>query len=195
MPRDYKHRAQRKPTKKPLPGWLWLLTGLLLGGFIVGLVWLNGQATDPGGDWVTAKPDRPPTGKPSPSPKAAEVPDPPKPRFDFYNMLPEMEVVVPEEELDQPAAPRPNAEPTTAKPERYLVQVGSFRRTEDADRMRAQLALLGFEAKVVSAKINDKDTRYRVRSGPYQGAPAVNAARKRLADNGFNSIVIRADGN
>ena len=30
MPRDYKHRAQKKKAKKPLPGWLWLITGLLL---------------------------------------------------------------------------------------------------------------------------------------------------------------------
>ena len=29
---DYKHRAQKRPPAKPLPVWLWLLTGLLLGG-------------------------------------------------------------------------------------------------------------------------------------------------------------------
>lgn len=116
-------------------------------------------------------------------------------------MLPEMEVVVPDDELDQqpavkpPSAPTPATASATAAAETYLVQVGSFRRNEDADRMKAQLALLGFEAKVVSARINANDTRFRVRSGPYRGVPAVNAARKRLADNGFNSIVIRVDGN
>lgn len=188
MPRDYKHRAQRKPKKKPLPGWLWLLTGLLLGGFIVGLVWLRGQSEQVGGEWVGATPDRPPTGRPAALPEV-KVPSPPKPRFDFYNMLPEMEVVVPDEELVE----RPAREDTEAAPAQYLVQVGSFKQPADADRLKAQLALLGFEAKVVPARINSQDTRYRVRSGPHQGKQAVNAMRKRLADNGFHAIVIRLD--
>ena len=190
MPRDYKHRAQKKPPKKPLPGWLWLFTGLLLGGFIVGLVWLKGQSTDTAAQWVGAQPDRPPQGK-SPPVARSEVP-PPKPRFDFYNMLPEMEVVVPDEELEQAttAAPAPAA-PAVTRAATYLLQVGSFRRNEDADRLKAQLALLGFEAKVERARINAQDTRYRVRSGPYRDTQAVNKARERLVENGFNGIVIR----
>jgi len=188
VPRDYKHRAQRRPAKKPLPGWLWLLTGLLLGGFIVGLVWLKGQAVDGGGDWVGAKPDRPPQGKTSPV-RPADVPPPPKPRFDFYNMLPKMEVVVPDEELETATAtapPSPGDDATS-----YLVQVGSFRRAEDADRMKAQLALLGFEATVSRASLGPQDTRYRVRSGPYRTLDAVKQARRRLAENGIDGIVIR----
>lgn len=192
MPRDYKYRAQRRPAKKPLPGWLWLFTGLLLGGFIVGLVWLNGQSTETGGEWVGAKPERPPQGRPA-NGQRAEVPPPPKPRFDFYNMLPKMEVVVPDEELDREPAPAQAAAPTGS--EIYLLQVGSFRRTEDADRLKAQLALLGFEARVVSASLTPQDTRYRVRSGPYRGMQALNQARKRLAENGFKGIVIRVEPN
>ena len=190
MSRDYKHRAQKRPSKKPLPAWLWLLTGLLLGGFIVGLVWLKGQSQEAGGEWVGAKPDRPPQGKAEPTARV-EVPPPPKPRFDFYSMLPKMEVVVPDDELDQDPVAAPGGSP--AAPATYLVQVGSFRRTEDADRLKAQLALLGFEAKVESARISAQDTRYRVRSGPYRGKEALNQARKRLADNGFQGIVIRVD--
>ena len=171
-----------------MPGWLWLLTGLLLGGFIVGLVWLKGQSTDAGGEWVGAKPDRPPQGSPQAARRVA-VPEPPKPRFDFYNMLPKMEVVVPDDELDhEPAAAGVNAAAT------YLLQVGSFRKTEDADRLKAQLALLGFEVKVVSARISAQDTRYRVRSGPYRGKQALDQARKRLAANGIKGIVIRVNG-
>lgn len=191
MPRDYKHRAQKKPSRKPLPAWLWLLTGLLLGGFIVGLVWLKGQSPDAGGEWVGAKPDRPPQGNPQ-SARRVEVPPPPKPRFDFYNMLPKMEVVVPDDELDH--EPVAAAGANAASPATYLVQVGSFRKTEDADRLKAQLALLGFEARVVSARISAQDTRYRVRSGPYRGKQALDQARKRLADNGIKGIVIRVDG-
>jgi cell division protein FtsN len=164
----------------------------LLGGFITGLFWLRGQSTDVGGEWVGAKPDRPPQGESKPA-RRAEVPSPPKPRFDFYTMLPKMEVVVPDDELDHEPVATPSG--AASAPGTYLVQLGSFRKTQDADRLKAQLALLGFEAKVVSARISAQDTRYRVRSGPYLGKPALNKARKRLADNGFNGIVIRVDAN
>lgn len=192
MSRDYKHRAQKRPPRRPLPGWLWLLTGVLLGGFVVGLVWLRGLSGDSGGAWVGARPDRPPQGPVVESaPRAVEVP-PPQPRFDFYNMLPKMEVVVPDDELDQEPAPasRPGA---PAKPATYLVQVGSFRRAADADRLKAQLALLGIEAQVATARISAQDTRYRVRSGPYTGKQALEQARRRLAANGFKGIVIQVD--
>jgi len=193
VPRDYKHRAQKKKAKKPLPGWLWLITGLLLGGFITGLFWLQGQSVDAGGgEWVGAEPDRPPQGKPKAA-RRAEMPPPPKPRFDFYTMLPKMEVVVPDDELDHEPVAGPSGAAST--PATYLVQVGSFRKTQDADRLKAQLALLGFEARVVSARISARDTRYRVRSGPYRGKPALNKARKRLADNGFSGFVIQVDEN
>ena len=188
MPRDYKHRAQKQPPKKPLPGWLWLLTGLLLGGFIVGLVWLKGQSVEGGGEWVGARPDRPPQGSAEPA-RRVEVPPPVKPRFDFYNMLPKMEVVVPDDELDR----EPVAGAAPATPATYLVQVGSFRRAADAESLKAQLALLGFEARIVSARIGNQDTRFRVRSGPCRGQDALNKARQRLAENGYNGLVIRID--
>ncbi len=186
MPRDYKHRAQKKQARKPLPGWLWLLTGLLLGGFVSGLFWLKGQSGQAGGEWVGARPDRPPQGKPAPT-QRPDVPSPPKPRFDFYTMLPKMEVVVPDDELDQEPLPTPQGDLSS----NYVVQVGSFRNSQDADRLKAQLALLGFEAKVVSARIGPQDTRYRVRTGPYQGKASLDKARKRLAENGLSGMVVR----
>lgn len=176
-----------------MSGWLWLLAGLLLGALIVGLAWLKGQSDDSGGKWVGAQPDRPPQGKPvTAPPRRVEVPPAPKPRFDFYNMLPEMEVVVPDEELDlRPSAPESAQQADSAT---YLVQVGSFKRDADADRLKAQLALLGIEAKVVSARIGPQDLRYRVRTGPYRGRAALDKARQQLAGNGFKGIVIRVDG-
>jgi cell division protein FtsN len=186
VPRDYKHRAHKKPKKRPLPGWLWLLTGLLLGGFIVGLVWLQGQSEQIGGDWVGVRPDRPPQGAAEPPTRGAEVPPPPKPRFDFYNMLPEMEVAVP----DEPVEERVPANEPSMTSAGYLVQVGSFKRNADADRVRAQLALLGIEARVVSARIGPQDIRYRVRSGPYRDRAALDRLRQRLAENGYKPILI-----
>lgn len=187
MPRDYQYRARKKPKKKPLPGWLWLLTGLLLGGFITGLVWLQGQSEEHGAEWAGTPPERPPPGTEKAAARAADVP-PPKPRFDFYTELPKQEVAVPVEpvEVRPPPAPRPS----TDADERVMLQIGSFRRSTDADRMRAQLALLGIEASVTNARIGPQDTRYRVRSGPYASRSAASKDQQRLVGNGLKPIVI-----
>ncbi len=190
MPRDYKHRAQKRPPKKPLPAWLWLVTGVLLGGFVVGLIWLDGQSLEPGGDPAAGRPDQAAQETRPAAASRAEEPVRPKPRFDFYDMLPEMEVVVPEAEQSNIPAPK-IVPPESVVAKRYLVQIGSFRRTADADRLKAQLALLGIEAKVVAARIGAQETRYRVRSGPYRDQAALKKVRQRLADNGFNGMVIR----
>jgi cell division protein FtsN len=194
VPRDYKYRARKKPKKKPLPGWLWLLTGLLLGGFITGLVWLQGQSDEHGAEWAGSPPERPPQGTPQEPTRNADVP-PPKPRFDFYNMLPEMEVAVPVEPVEErplPEPPKPKAE-TAAVSSGVLLQIGSFRSSADADRMRAQLALIGIEARVSSARIGPQDTRYRVRSGPYSSKSAAADDQQRLVSNGFKPIAIALD--
>ncbi len=189
MPRDYKHRAQKKPTKKPVPGWLWLLTGLLIGAFLAGLFWLRGQSDEVGGAWVGEAPDRPPQRLQADSEPV--VPPRPQPRFSFYETLPKQEVVIPDEELRQAA------EVATVLPETidYVIQLGSFRRNADADRLKAQLALLGFEAKVSKAVVPSQGTRYRVRTGPYRGMSALQDARRQLADNGHRGIVIRGASN
>lgn len=195
MARDYKNRAQPKQVKPPTPGWVWLLVGLLMGAFAMGLVWLKLDLSGPPSAWVGARPDNPPPGttKPAVAKPTADVPavPAPKPRFDFYTMLPKMEVVVPDDELEpMPAGPAA----AVAENGSYLVQIGSFRRTEDADRLKAQLALLGIETRVVTARISATDTRYRVRSGPYKGKAALDKARTQMASNGFQGIVIRAGG-
>lgn len=72
----------------------------------------------------------------------------------------------------------------------YLLQAGAFRGREEADGMRAKLALLGFEARVLSAEVNGQ-SMYRVRVGPFAQLDEMNSARARLADNGIEASVVR----
>jgi cell division protein FtsN len=72
----------------------------------------------------------------------------------------------------------------------YLLQAGAFRGQEDADSMRAKLALVGFEARIVAAEVNGT-TFYRVRVGPYAQLDEMNRARSRLAENGIEASVVR----
>jgi len=191
--RDYKTRAHPKPKKQQTSGWIWFFAGLLVGLFAAGLVWLKfgPQSTAP------KMPKPPAQQQKSTESKPAEKRSlPPKPRFDFYTVLPEMEVVVPEPEPDP--TPQPTSQkPTTAKitpattGTAYMLQMGSFRKYEDADRMKANLALLGIQAEIQKVTINNKDTYHRVRSGPYRSSQQINQIRSQLEKNKINSLLIK----
>lgn len=72
----------------------------------------------------------------------------------------------------------------------YLLQAGAFRSASEADSMKARLALIGFEARVLDAQVNGQ-TLYRVRVGPYAQLDSMNRARARLAENGIEASVVR----
>ena len=61
---------------------------------------------------------------------------------------------------------------------------------DDADSMRARLALLGFDARVFPRE-QDGTTLYRVRLGPYGNLEDVNRIRKTMAENGIDVQLVR----
>ena len=111
---------------------------------------------------------------PAPEPEAAE--EPTESRFTFYDMLPNFEVVIPEEEPDVRADTEPRA---VEEPGVYILQAGSFSRYEDADRRRAELALQGIESTIQRVSIDD-NTYHRVRIGPIDDLDELNVTRSRL---------------
>ena len=108
-------------------------------------------------------------------------------RFEFYEILPQLEVVVPDsnEPTTRPARPRP-----TAAPGSYLLQAGSFSAPGDADRLQANLALLGFESHVQRVLIDDAVFN-RVRIGPLDDLDAAKRAQRRLRDAGIDSLLMQ----
>ncbi|MGP0171828.1 SPOR domain-containing protein [Pseudomonas sp. NCHU5208] len=204
------------PAKKPVPGWIWLACGLVVGGFFMFLFSL-----EPGRDEVrrdkgeqAAK-----TSKPQPKPKADE---PAKPKYDFYTLLPESEVILPQAlEETPPPAPTPEQKPVTpeeaakidaARAEaalkgevpppapqviasapvttQFFLQAGSFRRREDADALRAQIILLGQNVKVETGKVRE-ETWHRVLVGPYATREQLAGAQKALAASGFSNLLLQ----
>ena len=85
-----------------------------------------------------------------------------KGRFEFYDMLPNFEVIIPEQEPDVAADLEPQA---VIQPGLYVLQAGSFSAYVDADRRRAELALHGIESQIQRVMIDD-NTYHRVRIGP-----------------------------
>ncbi|WP_160285665.1 SPOR domain-containing protein [Pseudomonas knackmussii] len=262
-------RYQAPAKKSSMPGWVWLVAGLAIGGFIMFLMKL-----EPGRNEVRReKPEQQKPGvaqgakpgTPAQPPSAIAV----KPKYDFYTLLPGSEVVVPPESVPEkpqtppanqqtptvvstpedaakidanraqaalngqtpppPAIVRP-ATPTTSaattattsgatatqqqkqqpantakaaatpasKPiappsvaaTQYYLQAGSFRKQADADRVRAQVILLGQAARVESGAVKD-ETWYRVMVGPYSDRAQVSAAQKQLSANGFSNVLLQ----
>ena len=137
-----------------------------------------------------------PAGEPEAEPPApastreTEAPVQPETRYDFYEMLPNFEVVVPERDREvKRDAPAAEVEKAGA----YVLQVGSFKAFAEADRVRAQLALQGIESRVQRVSV-DSDTWHRVRIGPISDLRELNRVRNRLREAEMDVLVIRVGG-
>ncbi len=203
--RDYKSRASRAKGKSPVPVWVWLLAGFILGTVSTGFICLKYGSAPAQSNWIGTRPPIPPElnrGPEQVSPEPARIRPP---RFDFYNLLPDQEVLVPDEEIERQVRQSPPVKPqqqqqqqqqdTTPLPgatgsgKRYVVQVSSFRNRKDAQTLKAKLGLLGLRAKVNRAVIKGS-TWYRVQLGPYGNAAAMQDVRKQLASSGYKSLAI-----
>ena len=182
--RDYKS-SHHRPFE--LRRWREFGYGLLAGALLVALAftWL-GQRHKPADAPDAPRPDphrvvRAETEAASATGKATE-------KYDFYQMLPNFEVVVPEKDKDvkrdMPAAAK------IERPGVYVLQAGTYRKETDANRVRAQLALQGIEAKVQRVAV-DADVWHRVRIGPISNLDELNRLRRQLQAADVDALVIR----
>lgn len=88
------------------------------------------------------------------------------------------------------ATPAPAAAEAPKAASSFVLQAGAFRGQDEADAMKAKLALIGLEARVLPADVEGKPM-YRVRVGPYAQLEDMNRARSRLAESGIESTVVR----
>lgn len=198
MTRDYSKRARTDGGRSaPIPGWLWMMAGLLVGLFVAFLVYLSQQpprnATAPA-DTPAPAPAPPPAAAPAQQGKKhtakAEKEQPQGFRYDFYKILPEYEVVVTEEELAK--LPPPEKQPV---PQRIYVQAGAFRSAGDADSRKAELAMLGISSEIQRiAGDGDKAALHRVRIGPIKDPKEVERVRRLLQESGINFVVSKDNG-
>ncbi len=198
MPADYKSRTVR-PEKKPLPGFVWLLIGLAIGLFIKLIVYLDKQpenetsfaeAVQKELDQLRQRPAEPPAD-PEPEPETDNNENR-KPRFNFYTILPELEVLIPDSELriEHPKnrqTTTPAAQIHSSK--RYVLQAGSFKNRADADRLKAQLTLIALDASIQPVSINSQQW-YRVRVGPFDNTRELHDSLNRLQQHGIQAMAM-----
>jgi len=199
MARDYKHSGQGKRHSKrgyydgpqSISLWKWMLITALIISFVVFLVYLRSGPKQAESDSpaVTQTIPVPPTPeKTAVKPEVKVEPGPAIPRFDFYTILPEKEVVVPDYEIGTRTREERVGQ---GKESSYILQAGSFKEFKDADNMKAKLALMGIESRVEKAKVGDA-TWYRVKMGPLSKMSSVSSIRARLRQNGIDVVVTEA---
>lgn len=197
MARDYKRRAPARKKKTTAPGWVWLLAGLTVGLFVAFLVYLNAQppkgtanppaqASKP----APAEGRKEAAAKPAPAPKPQATPEKKSLQYDFYTILPQFEVEMPEDKNP----PREKPVVALATPGTYVLQVGSFKQARDAEARKAELALLGIVSSVQAVEV-DATTYHRVRIGPLQDLEQLNRLRQTLRENGIDFMTLTLKGN
>jgi cell division protein FtsN len=194
MSRDYKPRDQDKKIglrrqkygkhQPKIALWKWMLIVAITISFVVFLVYLKTmsikpinikQSSQPIENKVTADHEKNPEIKLEPK----------GPQFDFYTILPDKEVVVPEYEIKTRVREERVGK---AKEAHYMMQAGSFKTAKEADNLRIKLASMGIESKVQKGKVGSVNW-YRVKLGPFAQADSISAIRSRLRQNNVDVVI------
>ena len=164
----------RKPVAKSSPRWPWMLGGFILGVLTMISIqrWENpqqdiAQTIDDivGGEDLASL----------------------KPRFDFYTLLPEDKVTLPDTELSPVRGSLSSRESSDI----FMLQAGSFRNTADADSLRIRLLLLNLDAHIEAATSQSAGTWHRVIVGPFTSQSKLAGARAILLQNGIDNLVLK----
>lgn len=188
------------------PGWALFLAGVVVGVVVMALAY-RGMPSLRRTDQPQANPNAVAQQGSSPGIAASSGAASSASQFDFYKVLPEKEVVIPNAELSamakaeqQKAAAANNAStsaPAAASANAsvpgkgtYVLQVGAYPDSGAADAKKAELALQGFTAHVQTINLDGK-TWVRVRLGPFATATELQAMQKRLQAAGFQAMPMK----
>lgn len=207
-----KRRRQRR--RQGTAGWVWMSFGLVCGLAISAVIYtflerIEGDSASPTLHTATLEAGEPPAAASEPGvTKSAETASDESPatgsaqsaeaaraasadaeasRFRFFDELPNYKVVVPE--IESPAQQHSITQ-QIEEPGTYVLQAASLRAADDAERLKANLALLGIESRVQVVTIDDV-TFHRVRIGPIEDLEQLNRYRQQLADAGIDPLVMR----
>lgn len=202
MSRDLKHRQSDSsgPRRRG---------GSTLGGIFIGLV--LGLCLAAGVAWYTTRGASPFSNKAAPPPTREAAPAAPhtasegqspaisssKPgesaqterRFQFYDILQGKTEPVPNKDAGNAKGetPSPDLKPS---PQAVYLQAGAFSRSNEAENLKASLALQGIESTVQQVMSQDK-TLYRVRLGPYPRPEDANRVRQDLSRLGIEAVTVK----
>lgn len=240
-------QAKQKPNgnnatdDSSIPGWMWLVSGVVIGGFVSFIVYLKlnvplediAQQIKTEQAEVVPKVVKDKSQKPVNSTEVESL-NSKQNQFEFYEKLPNQRVFLPEnneaennktmnpmsreipsevsrelsnkvpipnavsgeqgkDNLNTRPQFNPNNKPETHSKIRqyaYTLQVGSFLNFKDADKRKANLAMLGVGSRIHAIKMSGK-TRYRVMVGPYENIKRVNDINAEMKANNIKTLLLK----
>ena len=162
--------GSRKPASNGSPPSVWFFSGVFCGVFLCFLGWLAMQQPDAAPEVAAAGSNR--------------ADPPPSPDFTFYELLPEQKVEV---------KVNPEDVAKSRKKEdisQFLLQAGSFRQEEDAQRRRAELIILNLEPSIRQSD-GDNGRWFRVFVGPFESQSKLQRARTITAQEGIETLMVK----
>ena len=212
MSRDFAHK-QRQPEGSYIPRWVWYFTTVVAIGFVGFLYYLSSVPGESGGAEAVReqlsvalteaepKPAAPKTEPHETIEDLKEKAETMKKAFEFYELLENDEVSVnlPGDTAEQPTSgSSSNGTTTSTAPtasvsntaKSWIIQVASFSKVADADKVRAQLILNGLpNTEIVSVDVSEKGTYHRVMVGPFEQRSSLNKAQDILAELNYQPLV------
>ncbi|QIZ77964.1 SPOR domain-containing protein [Ferrimonas lipolytica] len=166
--RGAKPRRGKQPAKKPFPWVIALTAALLVSLFGYGLLSIQGASEQTAAeDVVEAEPKK---AKPKPQKPLPEAPE--KNRWEYEKALPEKTVEI---DVEQQKSAGP-----------YQMQCGSFRTQDQADRMKATIALSAGHESQVRRTTGKNGVWFRVVLGPIDSKRTGEAMRHDIQRAGIN---------
>lgn len=128
--------------------------------------------------------------------RSQSAPAAPLTGLDFYNVSPEAEAIVPAQKSQPRAVPQSapreaaagSASPAPAG--QYYLEAGAFRDREQADKLKTQLAGLGFKCEIQEQRSGGEDVLYQVRVGPYENPVELETSRLELKELGVEATMV-----
>jgi cell division protein FtsN len=214
--RDYKRSSRRPSAAKLKEFGLGVLVGAVLASaaFLIAGAHAHHRAAATSRMGSGADPQSKAPHAPAPDDTSSDNPDPASPsgsasspqsasasagaqpqQYDFYRMLPRFKVPVSHDDEHPAHAGAPpaatGAEHTADSGPSYVLQIGSYRSTAEADAVRARLARAGISAQVQRI-VQGSSAWNRVRIGPLSDTELARV-REQLRTANVHAMVIRED--
>ncbi len=174
--------AGRSTVKRRTPGWIIMLSGMLIGLLFAALVYVNGWVPKPELEKNVPVAQQNPTHKNNATEdQSVDLSIVSTEPFYFYETLPGMEVVIDEKDINQAQ---------NRQPKSYLIQLGAFRNIKDAESLKAQVAFIGYTAEIHNVTDVNQVQWHRVRLGPYDSGRKADVIKRKMQSNGFNALIL-----
>lgn len=164
-----KKTSKKKATKKNINP-LWFVAVTLIATFAIGLAYLSQHEQVIRAKKAVIKTVKAKITKNKPAPK---------PRFEFYNVLPNQEV-----------SARHRSDSVSSLKSGYELQVASVKQYKEADRLKARLILMGYDVQIKKLKTK-RGMFNRISVGPYPSERAAQLAKNELAKRRYKTIIRR----